>query len=274
MKKNKIYLTVFLIFVVVSAACNLPGTTQTDDPNPPAATEEPGGQNPPVEIPQFTQTPSETPRPTLTFTPEVPTVSVSVETNCRTGPGTVYDILGVLFVGQTAEVVGRSAASDNWIIKLPSNPAITCWLWGQYATVTGDTTSLPVVAPPPTPTPAASFSATYLNTVTCGGLYGFRIKLVNTGSILWSSYKVDTYDATTGTSTTYTDDYFKDYTGCGPFANELHDLEPGEDGVGGNWVGGVLHYDPAGHNITITLTLCPNDGMTGACISKSISFVP
>lgn len=95
---------------------------------------------------QFTQTPS------LTPTAGNVQVSVSVETNCRVGPGTMYGILGVLFVGQTAEVVGRSASSDNWIIKLPSDPTITCWVWGQYATVTGDTSNLAVIAPPPMPT--------------------------------------------------------------------------------------------------------------------------
>lgn len=95
----------------------------------------------------------------ITETPMIPVgseirkINVSLETNCRSGPGPAYEILGVLFVGEDAEVVGRSAASDNWVIKLPSNPSITCWLWGQYATVNGDTSSLPVVAPPPTPTP-------------------------------------------------------------------------------------------------------------------------
>jgi hypothetical protein len=108
---------------------------------------------------QFTFTPSLTltPSQTLTTTPsptsEAPRVSVSVDTRCRTGPGTIFDILGVLKVGETAEVVGRSHNSDNWIIKLPSNPAITCWLWAFYATVTGNTSALPVVPWPPTPTP-------------------------------------------------------------------------------------------------------------------------
>lgn len=80
------------------------------------------------------------------------TVTVSVDTNCRLGPGTLYEIVGVLPVGQVAEVVGRSASSDNWIISLPSNPAVTCWVWGQYATVSGDTSTLPVITPPPAPT--------------------------------------------------------------------------------------------------------------------------
>ncbi|MEW6093511.1 MAG: hypothetical protein AB1531_06050 [Chloroflexota bacterium] len=103
--------------------------------------------------PSQTLTPSLTPTTTPSPTSEAPRVSVSVDTRCRTGPGTLFDILGVLKVGETAEVVGRSHNSDNWIIKLPSNPAITCWLWAYYATLTGDTSALPVVPWPPTPTP-------------------------------------------------------------------------------------------------------------------------
>jgi len=57
--------------------------------------------------------------PGSTPTPGAPHVSVSVETNCRSGPGSAYAILGILKVGETAEVVGRSVFNDNWIIKLP-----------------------------------------------------------------------------------------------------------------------------------------------------------
>ena len=102
----------------------------------------------PTFTPQFTYTTQFTP------TSSTATVSVSVNTNCRTGPGSAYPIVGALAVGQTAQVVGRSASSDNWIIKLPSSPSVTCWLWGQYATVVGNTVGLPVYTTPPTPTPA------------------------------------------------------------------------------------------------------------------------
>ncbi len=94
-----------------------------------------------------------TPTVTLTPTPGIVQVSVSRETNCRTGPGPVYEALGILRVGQTAEVVGRNFINDNWIIKLSSNPAIVCWVWGQYATVSGNWEALPIIKTPPTPTP-------------------------------------------------------------------------------------------------------------------------
>ncbi|MBK8781996.1 MAG: SH3 domain-containing protein [Anaerolineales bacterium] len=81
-----------------------------------------------------------------------PTVTVSTATNCRTGPGQAYPSIFGLPVGQIAEVVGKNTSTNYWIIKIPNGNG-TCWLWGQYATVTGDTSALPTVAIPPTPTP-------------------------------------------------------------------------------------------------------------------------
>lgn len=221
-----------------------------------------------------TDTPSVTPSPTFTFTPETTRVTVSVETNCRSGPGLPYDILGVLPVGQSAEVIGRNAYGDTWIIRLPSNPVIICWLWGQYATVTGNTSGLTVYIPPPTPTPAPGFSLSYLQTVTCMGDYAFRFQLTNNGSVTWKSYRVDVTDSTTSTTKTYSFDDFIDLTGCGPAANILQDLEPAESGVAGNWGTGTFGYNPAGHNFTATFTLCSQDGMAGTCTNRSINFTP
>jgi hypothetical protein len=105
-------------------------------------------------IPSPTATFTVTPTATITLTPTsaVPMVSVSENTNCRTGPGVVYDLVGALVIGEQAVVVGKYTAGNYWIINNP-NGSGTCWLWGQYATVTGNTVGLPEYAPPPTPTP-------------------------------------------------------------------------------------------------------------------------
>ena len=81
------------------------------------------------------------------------TVTVSQNTNCREGPGQEFNDIGALGPGQTAEVVGKDTKNNYWIIKLPGDPTKTCWLWGQYATVTGDTSQ---VADVPSPTPNSS----------------------------------------------------------------------------------------------------------------------
>jgi len=112
-----------------------------------------------------TQTPSSTPTLSLTLTSAAPIVSVSVNTNCRTGPGVAYDLIGALLVGEKAVVVGRYSALNYWIINNPDRSG-TCWLWGEYATVVGDTAGLQEYTPPPSPTPSITPSPTITHTPT------------------------------------------------------------------------------------------------------------
>lgn len=116
-----------------------------------------------------TETPTELPTATIAFTAtsSVPMAQVSVNTNCRTGPGVIYDLVSALLVGQEAEVIARSADGSYWVIQKPGG-AGTCWLWGFYATVEGPTASLPVWDAPPTPTPlpTATFTPTPTTTFT------------------------------------------------------------------------------------------------------------
>lgn len=107
-------------------------------------------------IPTITLTPTETLTPTL----DKPIVSVSVDTNCRTGPGKQYDLIGALLLGEQADVVGIYAGGEYWIIKNPDRSG-ECWLWGYYASVTGPTDGLPVYTPPPTPTPVYDWTGTW-----------------------------------------------------------------------------------------------------------------
>jgi hypothetical protein len=104
------------------------------------------------------------------------------------------------------------------------------------------------------------------------GQYGFRFQLTNTGSVTWRSYWVSVTDSTTSTTETSFEDDFRDLTGCGPAANILMDLEPGEAGVAGNWGTGVFTYNPAGHNMTATFTLYEQDGLLGQSSTKTITF--
>ncbi len=93
------------------------------------------------------------PAPTATNTPSsgssTPTVTVNSATNCRTGPGTAYDIVLTFQPGATAEVIGKYSPSNYWIIKTPTGGS--CWLWGAYATVQGNSAALAEMVPPPAP---------------------------------------------------------------------------------------------------------------------------
>jgi hypothetical protein len=76
-------------------------------------------------------------------------VSVSTATNCRTGPGPNYDLVLVFQPGATVPVVAKYSPANYWIITTPTGG--TCWLWGAYATVQGNTSTLAVMAPPAAP---------------------------------------------------------------------------------------------------------------------------
>ncbi|MBT3336329.1 MAG: SH3 domain-containing protein [Anaerolineae bacterium] len=95
-----------------------------------------------------------TPTVVLSPTPSVPIASVSVDTNCRTGPGQDYEIIGALTVGEKAEIVGKRTSHEYWVIKNPDRNG-ECWLWGYYAMVAGDTSSLREydIPEPPLPSP-------------------------------------------------------------------------------------------------------------------------
>ena len=84
-----------------------------------------------------------TPRPGL------PTVSVSVDTNCRTGPGVGYEAVSYVLAGQSVEVVGVDSTGSYYIVQSPNGG--TCWLWSHYATLNGDPNSLTVMTPPEPP---------------------------------------------------------------------------------------------------------------------------
>ena len=105
--------------------------------------------------PTSTPEPDHTSTPVITETPPKVIVRVSANTNCRSGPGVDYEIVGALTIGQQAEVIGKSSATGYWIINNP-NGSGTCWLWGEHATVTGDTAGLQEYAAPPTVTPIAA----------------------------------------------------------------------------------------------------------------------
>ena len=177
MKKNlKGVVTIsFLILVLLASGCNLPGANQDISVEDWVATYQQqtadamgggdsSGDSGNVTSATATQTiqPTMTLTQTMTLTPteSKPMVSVSVDTNCRTGPGKIYDWIGALLVGEEVEVVGKSSDGQYWVVKNPDR-AGECWLWANYASVTGPTTGLAEYTPPPTPTPVIVWAGSW-----------------------------------------------------------------------------------------------------------------
>ena len=225
-----------------------------------------------TNTPEFTFTPSLTPSMTFTNTPAVPMVSVTVNTNCRSGPGDPYAIQGVLMVGQTAEVVGRTPYTDTVIIKLPPNGTV-CWLSLLYATVTGNITGLPVATVPASPTPVGSFKVVYTSTQTCSPGYGIKFQITNNGNTTWESNRVQATDQSTSESHTVQYDTFPNYSSSNCSLISASDLPLAPGATGTSSVFG-FSADPAGHNFTATIRVCSQNGLAGICLDKTITFTP
>jgi hypothetical protein len=99
---------------------------------------------------QFLPAP-EAPTPTPT-TSAPPIARLLQNANCRRGPGTVYDVVTSILLGQTVPIDGRNAQSTWWRV-LPQGLLSGCWVAGSTLEVLGDVSGVPVIAAGPTPTP-------------------------------------------------------------------------------------------------------------------------
>ena len=220
--------------------------------------------------------PTATPSPTLTLTPTItstptpstPMVSVSVNTNCRTGPGDAYDRVGALLVGETAEVLARDPYGQFWYIPNPDRPGGKCWIWGQYATVTGDTSSLPVFTPPPTPTPAPAFVIKGVTAKDCCNDY-FFIEISNTGETVWESYHIDVTDLDASLTAGAGDNLFSSRNGtCSP-PRDVARLQPGD----GAYIA-FTHLGDTTHHMRFVVTLYAENGWHGQHLTRTVEYHP
>ena len=215
----------------------------------------------------LTPTGTLTPNPVLTTT--VPQVSVSVPTNCRTGPGKIYDRVGALLVGQTAEVVGRDGTGNYWYIRNPNQSGGYCWLWGEYATLTGTFAVLPILTPPSTPTPMPAFETSYQDLEMCA-VWWADLKLTNTGGLAFESIAMSVRDMVTDTVVSMYADDFRDVDGCSE-SSAKDVLSPGASRIVST---PAFTLSPSGHELRATITLCSRDGQNGTCVTESLNFTP
>jgi uncharacterized protein YraI len=91
--------------------------------------------------------------PTVTGTPPGAIAIVTMEQdqiNVRSGPNTDYPIIGVLIAGQQIPALGRSIGGDWVQIAYPGVLGGVAWVYSPLVELQG---SVPIVEPPPTPTP-------------------------------------------------------------------------------------------------------------------------
>jgi uncharacterized protein YraI len=280
MKKriDSITLIVFT-FILTALSCNFPANSVSATATPPGSDTVQqmvkqtltamAVQNPLAQPQQAT--PAFMASATLSPTSSLILVTVSMDTNCRTGPGKVYDNLGALLVGEQTEVVGWDGTGTYWFVKNPDEPAGFCWLWGYYATVTGNTSSLPVFTPQPTPSPVPAFVFSYRAFGIGPGTQCMMFDVNNTGALTWESYTLSINDTTQGiTAVTAGNDFIMYDQWCTNIGSQSS-LSAGGSGTAS--VTTSLTNSPAGDHINATLTLCSANGQSGQCLTQSISFI-
>jgi uncharacterized protein YgiM (DUF1202 family) len=281
-----------LFFTIIIASLLLTACTS---PNPAPATEtqqaiQPTQALPTTAPPTSTQQPTETPLPTETLSPTQPpsptetptpaatlvntpanvltgpTAHVNENTNCRSGPSSDYPSIVVILSGQDVKIVSKTTLDSYLIVEDPTNTAQTCWLWTQYVTVNGDLSSLPVATPPP---PLMTYTMTFTKIETCTA-YSLEFKVTNTGSKTLQSYTIVAKDLTEHTQQTSTSTVFNLREDCA-VEEEIGFVDPGKVGY---VYANNFTYNPSGHSMEATITICSHDDLTGVCASRTVKFTP
>lgn len=282
LKRRVLMIGAALVFIL---ACNLPQATPPADVinastaaaltvaavinNQPQPSPLPSATQPGPAVDTFTPLPTLSPTLSYTSTSAFPIISVSVDTNCRLGTGLPYERVGGLLVGETAEVIARDPTGEYWYIRDPESPTGFCWVWGKYATVIGNTSILPIFTPPPSPTPAPSFTLTYAGFDLCVGWWA-DLRIKNTGPVAFKSYSLSIRDRTQDVTLHASGDGFTDLDGCLSSAI-TSDIDPGDSFILSSpaFVNNINN-----HNMRATLTVCTKIGQGGVCVSQTIDFKP
>ncbi|NPA30765.1 MAG: SH3 domain-containing protein [Chloroflexi bacterium] len=258
--------------VVASAVAVLAQTQQAQT----ATATHPTATLPPTAVPQPTATatslPTATPRPQATATPRPPSPTAApaasftarVDTRCRQGPGVYYPEVGAVLAGETVPILARSEAVEGyWLVQLPDGR--TCWAWDRYATLQGDTASLPAATPPPAP--EAAFSLFYVGPSECGANRGLTFEVVNRGPVpiesLYLEVQGSTYRLTAGLQ-------FQWWLDCDR-KGSAKTIYAGRSA----WVTiPTGTEDLRGQNITVYAKACTGDNISGTCFERRVPLRP
>lgn len=212
----------------------------------------PTEEGPPVE------TPSLTPSPTTTVTPEpeVLTAEITMNTNCRLGPKDVFELIHIFIAGDQVDLLGKNQNESFWFVKDQNEKGYDCWLWNEYATTEGNTDLLPVFTPPPEPAPIMNFVVAYKNTT---GETVVAVYVRNSGNVALQSYSTTFKDTITAESLVISGNKF----------GNAAKVSVGNQGI---VTSPAFSASTIGHQINVTVKACSQDGISGKCYTSSTSF--
>lgn len=273
-------LCILLAATFVLPACNLPvSNPATEIPSQPVqamveatatanlgATQTAQAELIPTETPTMTATETPLPEPSATATLDYPKASVNRETNCRVGPGGMYDLVATYQAGQVLDIVATGLAAGYWFVRDPEKPEEQCYLLAQNVTVSGDTSALPKLTPLPSPTAAPYFEARFKKMDTCQGEDFANFSVENTGSVPFRSAYIRVTDTKAGKSVEHALNAFDLFVGC-VLAKNIAPLDPGETGY--------LHsprftWNANQDRLRAVIMLCTEKDLKGTCVTRTL----
>jgi hypothetical protein len=117
-----------LVLILFMWGCNLPLPSQGLSPSDQAATA--------VALTLQAGGPSN---------PSIPSgsavLTVTDDTNCRSGPGTNYPVLATIPAGTSVQIVAQYSGGSYWIVNAPTGKG-TCWVLAELGKVSGGSPSI------------------------------------------------------------------------------------------------------------------------------------
>ncbi|RJP50971.1 MAG: SH3 domain-containing protein [Anaerolineaceae bacterium] len=220
--------------------------------------------------------PTLTPELIATFTPGPVEIRVTRPTHCRSGPGKAYEIVGSMLVGMSAPVIGRDPTGEYWYISNPYVFTEYCWVWGEYAVFDGDHLLLPVVTPPPTPTstattaPVIDFKLEKQGMHSCSGAYWMNVVITSESNDVLNSINIVMRDTVKGVTRSVTYNNFPVTNGC----EGLTWVETVPGGGAVTVTGPRFDYNIRGNKMQVTVTVCSEKDLKGACGMRATNLKP
>ena len=157
----KKYLSVLLVlfcllFALTACGSQSTNTSQSSMPSGASGTM-PAGQAPAqpgatevateaaTEAPTATATITSTPAPTATATAVTMESTAIISIYCQNGPSEDYASVYIMKKGSQMLTLGRTAASDYYLVQFEDGTNHQCWAWKNYLTIDGNSYDLPVV---------------------------------------------------------------------------------------------------------------------------------
>jgi len=257
---------------LILSACNMPGVAVPTETSTPTSTPVPTVTATGTDVPTITPTATETltPEPTATSTPEVITAEVVRETNCRTGPAGNYELVAKYPVGQTLEVVANDLGAGYQFVQNPDNPEEQCYLLTQNIKINGDTSILPSITPPASPTAAPYFKASLRKFDTCQGHDYVMFTVENVGSIPFRSAYIRVTEQKSGQSVDQVLNAFDLRSKC-VLAKNIAPLNTGETGYVAS---PPFTWNGHGNSLQVVIQLCTEKNLAGTCVTQSLQVKP